>query len=74
MDRKMADCRRFESDDNCSLTIIGEEDEVVDAAVTHAVAAHGHEETEEMREQIRASLEPEGAYTPGSREPEPFPG
>lgn len=39
MDRKMADCRRFESDDNCSLTIIGEEDEVVDAAVMHAVTA-----------------------------------
>jgi len=74
MDRKMADCRRFESDDNCSLTIIGEEDEVVEAAVMHAVAAHGHEESEELREHIRGDLEPEGAYAPGAREPEPFPG
>jgi len=74
MDRKMADCRRFESDDNCSLTIIGAEDEVVETAVMHAVAAHGHEESEEMRRQIRENLEPEGAYTPGAREPEPFPG
>jgi hypothetical protein len=29
MARKIADCRRFESDSKCSLTIIGEEDEVV---------------------------------------------
>ena len=29
MSRKMADCRRFASVMNCSLVIIGEEDEVV---------------------------------------------
>ena len=29
--RKMADCRRFESDNKCTLTIIGEEDEVIAA-------------------------------------------
>ena len=36
--RKMADCRRFESDNGCTLTIIGEEEEVLDAAAQHAVA------------------------------------
>lgn len=74
MDRKMADCRRFESDDNCSLTIIGDENEVVDAAVMHAVSAHGHEESDEMREAIRANLESELDYRRGVRAPEPFPG
>jgi hypothetical protein len=35
MARVMADCRRFESDANCLLTIIGEEDEVIAAAAQH---------------------------------------
>lgn len=72
--RKMADCRRFESESNCSLTIIGEEDEVVKAAAEHAAATHGHTDSPELREQIRAMLEPEDSYLPGRREPEPFPG
>ena len=29
MPRMMADCRRFPSDSNCSLVIIGDEDEVL---------------------------------------------
>jgi hypothetical protein len=74
MARKMADCRRFESDINCSLTIIGEEDEVVAAAAQHAAAAHGHEDTPELRAQLRDFLEPEERYAPGVRAPEPFPG
>ena len=74
MERKMADCRRFPSEINCSLTIIGEEDEVIATAVQHAVSAHGHEDSDEMREQIRGMLEPESAYQSGSREQEPMPG
>jgi plasmid stability protein len=73
MERKMADCRRFPSESNCSLTIIGDEDEVVEAAAQHAAAMHGHEDTPEMREQLRSMLEPESAYTPGEREKEAFP-
>ena len=73
MERVMADCRRFESDSACQLTIIGPEDDVVDAAVQHAVASHGHKESPEMREQLRAMLEPESAYVPGERSPMPFP-
>ena len=72
-ERMMADCRRFESDSSCTLTIIGDADDVVDAAVQHAVASHGHTETAEMREQVRAMLEPASAYVPGERTPEPFP-
>jgi hypothetical protein len=73
MGRKIADCRRFESDNNCSLTIIDEEDEVIAAAAQHAAAAHGHEDTPELRVQLVALLEPEQSYVPGAREPEPFP-
>lgn len=73
MTRVMADCRRFESDSNCQLTIIGPEDEVVEAAAQHAAASHGHQDTPELRELIRGGLEPEDAYVPGTRTPEPFP-
>jgi uncharacterized protein DUF1059 len=73
MARKMADCRRFESDSKCSLTIIGEEAEVVAAAALHAAHAHGHQDGPELREQIRATLEPEDSYVPGVRQAEPFP-
>lgn len=73
MARVMADCRRFESDSNCSLTIVGEEDEVVAAAALHAADWHGHENTPELQEQLRGMLEPAEAYTE-ARTPEPFPG
>jgi hypothetical protein len=73
MERVMADCRRFESDSSCQLTIIGPADDVVAAAVQHAVASHGHQDTPELREGIRAGLEPESAYVPGERAAEPFP-
>lgn len=74
MARKMADCRRFPSESKCSLTIIGEEDEVVRAAAEHAVSVHGHDDSEELRDQIRGMLEPEEAYAPGTRAQEPLPG
>jgi hypothetical protein len=71
--RKIADCRRFESENNCSLTIIGEEEEVLDAATSHAVAAHGHADGPELREQVRMMLESEDSYVAGNRQAEPFP-
>jgi Protein of unknown function (DUF1059) len=63
MARMMADCRRWPSEINCSLVIIGEEDEVVKAASEHAASAHGHENTEELRTQLRGFLEPADQYT-----------
>ncbi|MGZ8702247.1 MAG: DUF1059 domain-containing protein, partial [Gaiellaceae bacterium] len=43
--RMMADRRRWPSDLNCSLTIIGEEEEeVVRAAAEHAASVHEHED------------------------------
>ncbi len=73
MERMMADCRRFESESKCQLTIIGPEDDVVAAAAQHAAASHGHPDTPELQEQLRSMLEPESAYVPGARTPEPFP-
>ena len=58
-DRKVADCRLFPSEKNCTLTIAGREDEVLDAAVAHAVRDHGHPETPELRDQIRGMLQNE---------------
>lgn len=74
MARKMADCRRFPSESNCSLVIIGEEDEVVRAAAEHAASVHEHEDTPELREQLRDFLEPAAAYDPGPRAKESLPG
>jgi hypothetical protein len=74
MARMMADCRRWPSDANCSLTIIGEEDEVIRAAAEHAASVHGHEDTPEMREQLQAFLEPAEAYSNEPRAQEALPG
>jgi hypothetical protein len=57
--RKVADCRLFPSDNNCSLTISGTEDEVLDAATAHAIASHGHADTPELRDEIRGMLRDE---------------
>jgi Protein of unknown function (DUF1059) len=73
MARVMADCRRWPSESNCSLTIIGEEEEVLNTAVQHAVSVHGHEDTPELREQTRQFLEPEETYQMGSRPKEAMP-
>jgi predicted small metal-binding protein len=57
--RKVADCRDFPSDTDCTLTISGEEDEVVRAASEHAVSVHGHGDTPELRDQVRSTLKDE---------------
>ena len=57
MARKMVDCRKVPSEINCTLTIAGNEDELLNAAVAHAVAVHGHEDSPELREMVRSSME-----------------
>ncbi|MCU1355381.1 MAG: hypothetical protein JWM89_799 [Acidimicrobiales bacterium] len=59
MARMVADCREMPSDSGCTLTIAGEEGEVLDAAVAHAVAVHGHADDGSLREMVRAELKPE---------------
>lgn len=57
--RKVADCREMPSETNCTLTISGEEEEVVRAASEHAVSVHGHNDSPELREMIRSGLKNE---------------
>jgi predicted small metal-binding protein len=57
MARKMIDCRKVPNEIGCTLTIAGQEEEVLDAAVAHAVAKHGHDNTPELREMLRGGLE-----------------
>lgn len=59
--RVAIDCREFPSEKNCSLKISGTPDEVMKAAVEHAVSAHGHEDTPELAAQIKSGLKPEAA-------------
>lgn len=54
--RKMIDCRRIPSERNCSVTIAGTEEEVLTLATRHAIEEHGHENTPELREQLRQAL------------------
>ncbi len=58
--RKSIDCRNYPSDKNCSLKISGTEEEVLDAATTHAVSAHEHEKSPELREQLKSMLKDDG--------------
>jgi predicted small metal-binding protein len=51
------------SENNCSLTIAGREEEVLPVAIRHAVEDHGHEDTAELREQIRSMLKEEVTAT-----------
>ncbi|HLG71706.1 MAG TPA: DUF1059 domain-containing protein [Chloroflexota bacterium] len=57
--RVFADCREFPSEKNCSLYIAGTEDEVLTVAVRHAVNEHGHNDTPELRDQLRGFLKEE---------------
>jgi predicted small metal-binding protein len=54
--RKVADCRLMPSESGCTLTIAGEEAEVMQAATDHAVSVHGHTDGPELREGIRSML------------------
>ncbi|WP_217999850.1 DUF1059 domain-containing protein [Actinomadura formosensis] len=61
----MADCRDMPSESGCTLTISGEEDEVVRAAAEHAASVHGHTDTPELRKEIRDLLKDEQATAQG---------
>ena len=54
--RKSIDCRLYPSDKGCTLKISGTEEEVLDAATAHAITAHGHAETPELRNELRTLL------------------
>ena len=57
MARKYIDGRLFPSDSKCSIAISADTvEELVEAAAQHAVAVHKHEDSPQLRQQIRASV------------------
>ena len=57
MTRKYIDCREFPSEMHCSVAISADTDkELIDAAVQHAVAVHGHKDTPEFRKEIMGAM------------------
>lgn len=58
MTRRYIDCRNFPSEMNCSVAISADsEEELMEAAVQHAMAVHGHKDSPELREQVKKSMQ-----------------
>jgi hypothetical protein len=55
----MIDCRDFPNEIGCTLLISGSAKEVLNAAVRHAVEEHGHQDTPELRRQVRLMMKKE---------------
>lgn len=57
MARQYIDCREFPSDSKCSIAISADTpEELMEAAVQHAMTVHGAKDTSEFREEIRRSM------------------
>jgi predicted small metal-binding protein len=57
MARKYTDCREFPSEMNCTVAIAADsEEELIEAAVQHMVAVHSHEDTPELRTEIKGMI------------------
>ncbi|KQQ86725.1 DUF1059 domain-containing protein [Massilia sp. Leaf139] len=57
MARKYIDCREFPSDMNCTVTIAADsEQELMAVAVQHAVSVHGHQDSPELRTQLKRTM------------------
>lgn len=57
MARMVIDCREFPSEMNCTIAISADtKQELIEAAVQHAVTVHRHEDSPELREQISQAI------------------
>ena len=57
MARMFVDCREYPSEKNCTVAISADtREELVDAAVQHAVAVHGHHDSPELREALAGMI------------------
>ena len=57
MPRQYVDCRAFPSETNCTVAIAADsESELLEAAIQHAVAVHGHTDTPEFRKQLASVI------------------
>lgn len=54
MGRKYIDCREFPSEMNCTVALSADsEEELLSAALQHAMAVHHHADSPELRQQIK---------------------
>ncbi len=58
-ERMYLDCREMPSESGCDIAMAGSEEHLVEAGAMHAVTAHGHDDTPELREEIRAAMKTE---------------
>jgi len=65
-DRKVIDCRWCPCEKPCDIAISGNEEEVLNIAVQHAVQSHGQQDTPELRNQLRSMLRDEREISPSS--------
>jgi predicted small metal-binding protein len=64
MARKYVDCREVPSESKCTVAICADsEKELIEVAVQHAVHAHGHKDTAELRNMVKKSIK-EGSPRP----------
>ena len=55
MGRKYIDCRECPSDINCTVALCADsENELLEAAVAHAMLAHMHSDSPDLREQLKS--------------------
>jgi predicted small metal-binding protein len=51
------DCRDYPSEMNCSVAISADtQNELLEAAVQHAVAVHGHHDSPELRHELAKAI------------------
>ena len=59
MSRQYMDCRERPSTMNCSVALSADsEKELLDAAVQHAIAVHGHTDSPDLRKQLASMFKP----------------
>jgi predicted small metal-binding protein len=57
MERKYIDCREYPSEMNCTVMLSADsEEELLEAAVQHAITAHGEKDSPELRNEIRKMI------------------
>jgi predicted small metal-binding protein len=57
MARLFIDCRDHPSENNCTVSIAADnKNELIEAAVQHAVAVHGHNDNKELRDMTGKSI------------------
>ncbi len=60
MARKFIDCREYPSEINCTVALSADsERELLEVAVQHAVAMHGHSDTPQLRETLKSMFKEE---------------